>query len=321
MAALFLAGVSVGCAADKPEAQISFKLTDENSAPLANAPVHIVTLDHVAPGAGFGDSIYKETNVLTDVKGLASITWTSADGQFSYDANKMLGYYEGGGLYLFKSSLADQWQPRNPTIELVLKPIVNPVPMYAREIKTRIAKPEQRYGYDLLAADWVAPQGKGQTADLFFELTGYANNVKDYNSTLTVTFTNPLDGIQSFVPTKGSAFRSPRVAPLDGYQDKLDLRRVRKPEQSSADWIDDTQSETNYFFRIRTVLDENGKIKSALYGKIYGGFKFFGASTNGSFLTIPTYYLNPEANSRNMEFDPKQNLFKNLPPLERVSAP
>ncbi|HEX7576471.1 MAG TPA: hypothetical protein VF430_00385 [Verrucomicrobiae bacterium] len=24
---------------------------------------------------------------------------------------------------------------------------------------------------------------------------------------------------------------------------------------------------------------------------------------------------------RNMEFDPKQNLFKNLPPLERVSAP
>jgi len=25
--------------------------------------------------------------------------------------------------------------------------------------------------------------------------------------------------------------------------------------------------------------------------------------------------------SRNMEFDPKQNLFKNLPPLERVSAP
>ena len=32
-------------------------------------------------------------------------------------------------------------------------------------------------------------------------------------------------------------------------------------------------------------------------------------------------YLNPEPNSRNMEFDPKQNLFKNLPPLERVTAP
>jgi hypothetical protein len=30
---------------------------------------------------------------------------------------------------------------------------------------------------------------------------------------------------------------------------------------------------------------------------------------------------NPEPNSRNMEFDPKQNLFKNLKPLEQVAAP
>jgi hypothetical protein len=29
----------------------------------------------------------------------------------------------------------------------------------------------------------------------------------------------------------------------------------------------------------------------------------------------------PETNLRNMEFDPKQNLFKNLKPLEQIAAP
>jgi hypothetical protein len=44
------------------------------------------------------------------------------------------------------------------------------------------------------------------------------------------------------------------------------------------------------------VLDENGNIKSALYGKIYGGFENF------------QYYLNPTPNDRNVEFDPDHNL-------------
>jgi hypothetical protein len=34
-----------------------------------------------------------------------------------------------------------------------------------------------------------------------------------------------------------------------------------------------------------------------------------------------TYYINPEPNSRNMEFNTKSNLFKNLSSLEQVSAP
>jgi hypothetical protein len=34
-----------------------------------------------------------------------------------------------------------------------------------------------------------------------------------------------------------------------------------------------------------------------------------------------TYYLNPTPNDRNMEFDPKQNLFKDLKPMEEVKDP
>jgi hypothetical protein len=57
------------------------------------------------------------------------------------------------------------------------------------------------------------------------------------------------------------------------------------------------------------VTDEKGKIISTCYGKIYGDF-----------LKL-TYYFNPTPNDRNLEFDPKRNLFGKVPPVDRVSAP
>jgi hypothetical protein len=64
----------------------------------------------------------------------------------------------------------------------------------------------------------------------------------------------------------------------------------------------------NYFFRVRTVRDQSGKIISAHYGKIYGDF-FFGCSA--SYIDY-TYYLNPTPNDRNVEFKPGSNLFTDL---------
>jgi hypothetical protein len=72
----------------------------------------------------------------------------------------------------------------------------------------------------------------------------------------------------------------------------------------------------NYFFRVRTILDKDGNIESALYGKIHGDFQLDHHGNIGF-----TYYLNPTPNDRNVEFDPKQNLFKNLPSSEQVRQP
>ena len=56
-------------------------------------------------------------------------------------------------------------------------------------------------------------------------------------------------------------------------------------------------------------MDYSGNIVSAHYGKIYGDFMTF------------KYYLNPTPKSRNVEFDPKQNLLGGLQSFEQVSAP
>jgi hypothetical protein len=67
---------------------------------------------------------------------------------------------------------------------------------------------------------------------------------------------------------------------------------------------------------VRTVVDEKGEIKSAYYGKIIGDIQFWG-NRRMRF----AYCLNPTPLDRNMEFDPKRNLFGDLPSSERVRTP
>ena len=198
---------------------------------------------------------------------------------------------------------------RNPSFALVLKKIGKPVAMYARRLNTHVPALDKPVGFDLMAGDWVAPNGKGVNSDILF--TGHfdkrAGGQSDF--TLTVSFPNVGDGIQEFaVPDSAgvSGLRSTHEAPADGYQPQwvqTDSRKPGEPVETNRD------PNRNYFFRVRTVLDSNGNVKSALYGKIYGDFMEF------------SYYLNPTPNARNVEFDPKQNLLGGLPFDAQVKAP
>jgi hypothetical protein len=304
--------------------QVTIRVKDDFGKPVAGAEAGISIFQRWKPGEGFGEDIHKQINGITDTNGLAVLKGSGLRNDISYGVHPRTGYYDGGGgEYWFRTNIAGRWHPWNPTLDIVLKLIVNPVPMHARCIKVHFPSPAKEYGYDLMAGDWVAPYGKGQVTDFVFRVTGYWKGVFDHDSTLTLSFDRPLDGIQQFVtlpPRAGSAFRSPREALADWYQSRWSWRRARKPEQLSPDQIDETQKDFNCFFRVRTVTDAEGKIKSALYGKLYEGFKFAGAISNG-FLDSGPCYLNPEPNSRNMEFDPKRNLAKGLKWLEVVSEP
>lgn len=103
------------------------------------------------------------------------------------------------------------------------------------------------------------------------------------------------------------------MAPEVGYSalsPKRVYQPVGKPQHS------DIQQDQNYFFRVRTMKDDKGNIVSALYGKIYGDFQF---DERGR-VTF-TYYLNPTPNDRNVEFNPKKNLFTDLSAREQVHEP
>jgi hypothetical protein len=144
----------------------------------------------------------------------------------------------------------------------------------------------------------------------------FVNTSKPFHSTLKVAFSNKGDGIQSFIapPFKGSALRLPRYAPENGYEPTLIKEMGRLSLDKPIDW--GYREDQNYFFRVRTVTDDSGKIKSALYGKIERDISS-GFEDSKTAVIVFSYYFNPTPNDRNMEFARAKNLFKNLPSLEQ----
>jgi hypothetical protein len=100
---------------------------------------------------------------------------------------------------------------------------------------------------------------------------------------------------------------------VDGYQSTF-VKRVSAGVYGTRKAKDDV---SNYIFRVRSE-NENGTLKRAMYGKILGDIRFGPVGENGGFEMH--YYLNPDY-TQNLEFDPKRNLFVNLPEGEGVGLP
>ncbi len=307
---------------------LNFTAHDEDGAPAKGVVITLVYLDHSEPGPDWGKVIYANVNGATDNDGVVSLHAKTRLPEISYGINTSSNYYGIGGLMIFPREIGG-WghgggHVSTTNISLVLRRVINPVPFIGKKVDTHIPESGRKYGYDFVLGDWVAPLGAGRVADAEFELSGFWKSWTNYDSTLKLSFPNSGDGAQTFLldgPETNSAFKSPRQAPTDGYKPVLLFHLIRLPEQKEYEWQDDNSTPHNYFLRIRTVLDEKGNVQSALYGKIYRGLEFGGVGPRGGYLKIRSYYINPEPNSRNMEFDPRRNLFKDLPSLDQVRDP
>jgi hypothetical protein len=287
------------CAQTQHEWKVTLKVMDDVGQPVAGAKA----------GVGYySDRVSKSINGLTDTNGVFVASHLSYGGELGFGVEKA-GYYTTSIPYLLGFDYdAAKW---NPIQTIRLKKIVKPIPMYAKLVRTHVPDLDKPVGYDLTIGDWVAPYGRGIQADFLFKAHFETNNVES-DFTLTLSFPNQADGIQEFdspvyyLGSQGSALRSSEEAPAEGYQSKwvqTDNRKSGQPVRTNRDL------NRNYYFRVRTRVNERGNIVSAHYGKVYGDFMTF------------CYYLNPTPNDRNVEFDPKQNLMKNLKPGEGVSAP
>ena len=209
----------------------------------------------------------------------------------------------------------NRWRPWNETYTAILRPVGKPVALYARRVDMQIPAFDQPCGFDLETGDWVAPYGKGMTKDLIFTVHQEWHGTSDYDVQGELTFKNPLDGLLEVSKpeiAKNSVFRWERQAPENGYESKQQLRNAWFPEGSGKKPIRSFKSQDvwdGYFFRVRTV-EQDGKIVSAHYGKIRGGIAIYPHDPKSKI--VFTYYFNPTSFDRNLEWDPKQNLFGGL---------
>ena len=305
-----------------PNAKITVRVVGEDGVAISNANVHIGFPQ--GGNAWVGQGKHQVFHGSSDTNGCYT---AEARSEMSPGGSvEKEGYYRSFWDYIFKGNyqVIKKWQPWNPTVTVVLRKIVNPIPMYAKRVETQIPKTNEVFGYDLIIGDWVMPLGKGSVSDLMFCIDGFWNNSRDNMAALQLTFSNKDDGIQRVHSNQvtRSVFRLPREAPAMGYKRSITWRKMRKDnaDHKGDILVNDYSEGMNYFFCVRTRTNEAGIVTNAYYGKIHGDFEFGGASAKGGYLKF-TYYLNPTSNDRNMEFDPKQNLFKNLKSSEEVQEP
>lgn len=285
-------------------AKITVRVVDESGKPVENVKVGI--------GFGKGD-VYGITNSEGRFSGTAS-----SDGHIGFNVTKP-GYYMSIGKYdyIYDNKGILRWEPWNQEVMVVLRKIENPVPMYARDTnESRIEIPVtgKKVGFDLIEFDWVKPYGRGKISDMVCNLYIRRGGQTDYEYKVNITFPGQFNGIQNLEENleQGSEYKLPRFAPEDGYKKELTVFIDRKPAQVIKK---SNKDNTNYMFRIRSEL-EKGKFKKAMYGKIVGDIQI-GTKKEGNAYLEFKYYLNPDY-TRNLEFDPTQNLFLNLPEREQV---
>lgn len=277
---------------------VEVHVRDPDGQPVTGATVRLAL-----PRYRLGDKGQRaESN--TNADGVATVSGT-AQQDYSVSVEKP-GYYPTQGPWrgINDEKSFQQYAVGVQRIDLELRPVRNPISGITKVVRIKLPAFDRALGFDLEAGDWVAPFGKGTVPDLIFTVGGYFKGLNDYDQSLTLTFTNPGDGIMlmKIAPRIGSMFKFPYEAPLKSYEP----RRVWTKNfngKTEATNIDGS-GETNYIFRVRTELDEKGNVRRALYGVIASEVILGGNNEIGRNVSF-TYALNPDW-TRNLEFDPKK---------------
>ena len=308
-----LAVVSALCTTScgNPEQKIRLKVIDESGTPIKDAK---------CMACWWKDVFARDT---TNGDGIVEFTGRTGLSQTHVMA-EVPGYYPAR-CYRFlmdttKGRPAARWEPWPVELTFVMKKIIRPHPMYfvtemngGPSVPIPEKKLEQEYGYDLIERDWLAPHGKGKMADFLLTASHEkpGDTVNQPNGWIRLRFSNPQDGVIEYKNASfgGSILEGPHEAPESGYQ----------AEFKFPNWFDDAiqtlrkehkWSPSMYVFRIRTVTDPSGKVVSSRYGKLPGGIHGWLSPRRPS--VVLTYYLNGADNDRGLEWDMKNNLFKDL---------
>ena len=217
------------------------------------------------------------------------------------------------------------WRPTDIVITASLQRVMHPLPLFVKRMgwcigSDAIDKNGRFFACDLVKGEFLPPFGKGEIADVVFscppqEYIGDGFNGRNfraprYKNTIVAIFQgDEANGIQSVSVTNPQALLKVREALENGYQRKLTFSESMAYDLQRREGLDSGKC---YCFRIRTERDEEGRIKSSLFGKIYGdpvfllnGVDRWTQKVGGiAFL----YYLNTTPNDRNLEWDRKTNL-------------
>lgn len=316
---LLIFGVSIFACADRigdikhakrygANARIVLRCVDQDGNATTNANVSSA----LYPDGSFENAIVK--NGTTDTNG-CFVMEGKTNGEFSFTVKKK-GYYETSeDKYLFKDSAVSvfdgRWQPYGATNNVVLKRIVNPIPMYCKTATVVLPEKGKAFGFDCIKGDLVEPFGKGVEADFFFNysLEYSRDNVWNATNYLNITFTTN-SGATWLHSDMFSEMKTLYEAPGRGYTNTICFY-LRSKDRSNREERK-FQPDEYLVFKSRTVVDRNGVETNSVFGKIIPAQFWYGEENKEGIggQVVFSYYINPTQNDHNIEFDRKNNLFK-----------
>jgi uncharacterized GH25 family protein len=289
------------------EAAFTVKVMDEQGNPIEDAKA-IVFMEKTSHRRE-----YDQISQMTNAEGVAQISG-KCNGHACIVVKKN-GWYDSGNteiyfFYMKNISLKDgKWQPYGKTHEIVLRPIRKQIRMYQPSVSLydELPKPGTPLGLDLFVGDWVAPNRKGKTADLFLTY-GIQEDKEGKREWLVFTFPNKGDGIYRLKRKNWSIFKTDYEASKNSskYLDTMEFHREVKYVYKKSYWAGESyderlvsQNDIGYedylVLRTRTKLDENGNVTYCHYSKIINPIRF----TAGK-LSIAGF-TNPTPNDTNLE--------------------
>ena len=291
--------------------KINVKVVDEDGLPVEKA-IFDGYFDNPSKYNGMGDTFKVLTNTNGESK-IKGVLYGFVEGRA-----KKEGYYRSS----FNKSVKELKNKKHPTIKVILRKKKQPHPMYVRFMDESVVPgTNEWYGFDFGVGDWVAPYGKGKENDMQVKVIDQVTTEGNYlwhKSLYLKCDKNTFDGVIKFKRKMWSEYSSPYLAPGTGYKKIAEYIFERSEHKIILD--ERAKITDGLIFRCRSKVDENGELKEANYGKIYGEIKYGIIRRNGpdknkvtmSFL----YYFNPTPNDRNLEYDPDKNLFHEREPTK-----
>ena len=336
--ALLFAVLTVACL-KADTARFSVVVLDlEEGFPISNATVRANFSKDIGWRAWTDSACPDVAIATTDKNGECKLNGKTNCGRVSCWVSKPPKKYyrdDGWGYKYKKKNIFGVWQPDNLVVTLRLQRVEHPIPLFVKKATLQNFKngiggfdgTNSVVRFDFLKGDWLPPYGSGEVADVEFKST---LNIKGkawfsfeprkydwvyfYNLGTELICLNKDDGFSVFVPEPcvGIKIRNADATPKTRRLGLINIGRNQKFHKNGEDWdchnYKDKFSERNISFRIRSKYDDNGNLKEAYYGKIYGDFEIDGDEKKGVTRISFMYYLNPTSLDRNLEWDMKNNL-------------
>lgn len=305
--------VLAGCA--QPHAGMMGKMTvrvvdGDTGAALAGAEVE-VGFSVMDGRRGWGGRRTKTKRGRTAEDGCCTLSAFANDSRVSVGV-KAEGYgerREGFSWTNWSWGIPFRLQPWNPEVSVEMHRIGTPTAMIRHKIdRLEIPARGESFGFDLVAGDWVEPNGRGTTADLSFRWDFAQRDRHGEVRRVVAEFANPADGMapapiplarrleaRTLVP-----WRFLRTAPERGYAGS-----VVRDWTSGGEFVCPVyppDEDGNYYLRIRGRRKSDGTVSGAHYGKIYGDVQVFPVGEDGCSIGEFTVYLNPAVDDHNVEF-------------------